>query len=189
MVSVDDAWFALAVTAHEVPFQRSTSECENVWLKSWTTPTATHDVAVAHDTPLNAFQLPAEEFGLVVIVHVVPFHRSISVDALCRLPGCHSPTAKQLVGLAHEMPCNSLSPSVDLFGVVATVQVVPSQCSTRVFGTPPSSRPAAKQLVADGHDTDINSAPRLPGCGTLTTVHAEPFQCSTRMRVFCPLAR
>ncbi len=59
-------------------------------------PTATHEVALVHATPVNSLKDAADPFGLGTIVHAVPFQASVSV--LSR----EDPTAMQNVGLVHE---------------------------------------------------------------------------------------
>ena len=189
MVSVDDARFALVVTAHTVPFQRSTSESDE-------RPTGVLDVA-DRDARRRARARHA--------LQQVPV-AGRGVRARGDRPGRAVPSfdqrrrGRQASGLPHaDRKAARRARARDGVQLVVAVgrlvrrrrhgprRAVPAQheCLRRA----PSRNPAAKQLVADGHDTDVNSAPEAPGCGTLTSVHAEPSQCSTRMRVGCPSAR
>jgi hypothetical protein len=85
------------------------------------------------------------------------------------------PTAKQLLGLAHDTPVRMLRSVPSGLGPVASDQVVPSHCSIKFV-------PTATQLVALEHDT-LSSA--LLYCGGLfglgTTDQVVPFHCSTRV--------
>src|SRR5258706_5102357 len=67
------------------------------------------------------------------------------------------------------------------FGLVATDQLVPFHCSTRVFGAAAVPEPpTAKQLVALGQETPLSSLISAPmGFGLVSTDQVVPFQRST----------
>ena len=85
------------------------------------------------------------------------------------------PTAKQLVGLAHDTWSRALSTEVTGFGPAAIDQLVPSHCSMR-------SVPTAKQLVGLAHDTLTSELAYCEGrFGLATTVQLVPSQCSVKV--------
>ena len=80
-----------------------------------------------------------------MIDQAVPFHRSTSVRP------APSPTARQLVVLAHATPVRSSPPG--RLGFETAVQRDPFQCSMRLDPSAvfPSETPTAQQLVVLGH--------------------------------------
>jgi hypothetical protein len=91
------------------------------------------------------------------------------------------PTAKQLVGFAHDTPASLTAPPVG-FGLEISDQLVPFHLMTDGRPTPPSSRtPTAKQLARLLHEALANEPdPAIP---LGTTRQLEPFQCSINIRL------
>src|SRR2546425_7564011 len=88
-------------------------------------------VVLAHETELSTDWFLIG-FGLAVTVHEVPSHVSTSVCGT--KPSSRAPTATQLVAFVQETPKSWPAPVVS--GLDATVQVVPSHLSMRVWNGP-----------------------------------------------------
>jgi len=96
-------------------------------------PTAKQLVMLVHETLARPFE-PVPWFGLVMIDHVAPFQRSISV--LARDLVDEPPTATQNLKLEHDTPDRTLAVAPDAFGLATTVQPDPVGCSTSVAVVP-----------------------------------------------------
>jgi hypothetical protein len=145
-------------------------------------PTAKHEVALAHETDVSAGLVLPAGFGLATIDHAVPFQRSTSVRGV--MPLLASPTAKQLVVLAHETPKRSLFPAPAGFGLATIDQAEPFQRSMSVLAGLTPDTPTAKQLVALGHETENRPGNGEPlGLGLATIDHTVPFQRRTSVLV------
>jgi hypothetical protein len=145
---------------HEDPFQISASGVEVAKPEDDSEPTATHHVALRHETPLNRAELPVGSAEAAVIVHVVPFQVSTSPSE------APDPTATQNVGSAHDTPVRT--PGFASAGVLVTVHDVPSQLSANGMPDMPW-RPTATQYEAVGHDTELTlSAVGFPAVGAVT---------------------
>ena len=98
------------------------------------------------------------------------------------------PTAKQLVGLEHEMAFNGLVLAGAGPALTTRVHAVPFQrAMSDCDGPPPAgdvkNSPTAKQALVLGHETPWKMLRVLPGFGLFTIAHAEPFQRSTKVSV------
>jgi hypothetical protein len=136
--------------------------------------TASRPVNVKVDTALVTFTLEKNEpgSGLATTVQFAPSQRSMI--PLMPVRDAKSPTAKQLVVLAHETPLRLDSMLPARFGVAMTFQLVPFHRSTNVrddeSGPDVEVSPTAKQLVAPGHeipDRLVAVAPFGAGLGTM----------------------
>jgi hypothetical protein len=96
--------------------------------------------------------------GLGTMVQVVPFQDSMSVLGRPVLV-MYEPTAVQSLAETQETPMRSFMPLRwgAALGLGTTVQVVPFQDSTRVFGAVPASEslPTAAQSLADTQETSL----------------------------------
>ena len=180
------AAFGLARTDHDDPFQDSVSVCAvpDVLKRR---PTAVQLALLIHDTPERALLAKSGAFGLVIVDHCTPFHRSVKVRYESSTPGrSYSPTAKQCVALEHE-----ISASLKFWSVpngsdggsstVSCDQTEPfhrpeNDCSALPSMVPDSKGyvPTARQLVALEHDTEVKAPGKL---GFETTDHCAP-QCT-----------
>src|SRR5437870_2835265 len=94
----------LGTIAQLVPFHHSTSVSNSVsrgpsvWPNH---PTAKQLVVLVHDTPRRTLDGTPDGLGLETIAQLAPFHCSIRVTMPYELLS-ESPTAKQLVVLAHD---------------------------------------------------------------------------------------
>jgi len=84
-----------------VPFHPSASilRCPLLWLKL---PTAVHDEAAEHDTPLMSLGSAPVPLGVVWVVHVVPSERSARTDCGTPKPAANPPAAVQAVAAVHD---------------------------------------------------------------------------------------
>src|SRR5438552_15770326 len=73
---------------------------------------------------------------------------------------------------------------------VETDHVEPFQCSSRICSSPVplSYQPAAHTSLEETAATLNSRLSLAPWLGLEATLHAEPFQCSIRVRFGCPLA-
>jgi hypothetical protein len=148
-------------------------------------PTAKQLFALGHDT-LDKRSTGAPGFGLVTIVQVEPFQRSMSVKVFEPSPEPPAalksvPTAKHVVALAHDTLARLLSLRTNggfsaRFGLGVIVQVEPFHCSMRVWVAPWVKPPTAVQLVVFVHETLARPLGSLPWFGLGTIDHVEPFQ-------------
>jgi hypothetical protein len=146
------------------PSQRSAKGAPNP-------PTAMQDVAELHDTPKRLS--PGADWTL----HCVPSHRSTSS------PGLESrdqlPTAVHAVGDVQLTAFSWLGAAPLGFGVVWSVQLVPSQRSAIVAGGIVFMvLPTAVQALLDVQDTPARES--SAGAGTVSAVQVLPFQCSAK---------
>src|SRR5690348_4309662 len=118
-------------------------------------PTATHEVVVAHSTPNGSVDAEPVGAPFGTTDQVLPFQRSIKGRLLDMPPAYDNlkldPTAVQLVGAAHETAVSELLWLGS--GLGATDHRLPCQCrmsgftySTLLF-LKPLVHPTAKQLV------------------------------------------
>ncbi len=83
-----------------------------------------------------------EGAGVVIVVHVEPFHRSTRFpDVVC---DSHEPTATQALVAEHETLDRSLKMAAGPFGLATVDHVVPFHLRTSVFVP---ELPTAKQVV------------------------------------------
>ncbi len=85
---------------HVLPLNRSTSVRQHSDAVTSCNPTATHAVALTHDTPRRS--PPIFGFGVATIDHAFPFQCSIKVLPAATLGDDSWPTAKQLAPLVHD---------------------------------------------------------------------------------------
>jgi len=99
--------FGLVVIVQVDPFHDST----NVWNvpDASVPPTASQKAEPMHETPFRrARSAPVSVgFGLGMMVHVAPFHSSVSV--LVVVPAVEVPTAMQKVAEVHDTPFSTLT--------------------------------------------------------------------------------
>ena len=85
---------------------------------------------LGHDKPVSATSVAPLGFGLLRIDQLVPVQCSLRVRSLVpNAPVLYLPVAKQFVALGHDSALNELEVVPVGFGTVATVHVVPFQCS------------------------------------------------------------
>ena len=132
-------------------------------------------MALAHQMLFSAARVYATPtpggFGLGTMVQVEPSQRSANVVAVWGLCDC-DPTARQLLGLAHDTPTSAPPPRGGL--ALATVaQLDPLPRTTRGCSTPELStnQPTAVQLVALVHEIPDNAEFELGGPGVPATDH------------------
>ena len=143
-------------------------------------PTATHAVALTHETPVRSSAPDAA--GAARIVQALPSHRSVS-----DLPFDDRPTAKHFVGLEQDTASSTLEPTTVEPGTTVHFEPSHRSMSGRVVPLPTEpTAPTAKQTNV-GHDTESNRFARAPaavsGFGLSTSAQLRPFQRSTRVRV------
>ena len=97
-------------------------------------------------------------FGLAIVDHEEPFHRSMSVRHAPPEPD--RPTAKHTVAVGHETPANDASVAPAGFGLATADQVAPFGRSTSVTTLPAAFVycPTPKHFVAVAHDTPASEA-------------------------------
>jgi hypothetical protein len=124
------ARFGLATMVQLTPFHRSTS----VWPpfpSPLPVPTAKQLVTVVQDTPERPLKDAPGGLGLAAIDQLVPFQCSISGRAPELLKSW--PTVKQLLALIHDTAEREFSVVSEGLGLATMDQLVPFQCSIRVF--------------------------------------------------------
>lgn len=114
----------VAWIAQLVPFQRSASGNSSKLLVV-VYPTATHELADAHETPSRIADLTPLTLGVASTVHWLPLQRA----AIVELPA--TPTAMHELAEVHETDCRELAFGAGL-GVDAIVQRAPFQRSESV---------------------------------------------------------
>jgi hypothetical protein len=149
--------------AHLRPFQRSASGTEaSSLLVEY--PTAVHDRAEMHDTPVKRLKPSTPACGTGWVAHLRPFQRSASgtpeASSLTEYP-----TAVHARSDVHDTPVRPFS-SDAVPGVRCTFHLRPFQCTATGPG------PTAMHALADVHDT----AARAPLPGTRRSAHLRPFQ-------------
>ena len=128
---------------------------------------------LGHETlPKRLSADESDELGLVTIVQLVPSQRSVNVFA-ARLDAetvMELPTAIQLAADAHETPASEVSAAPPAFGVATIDQLVPFQCSARLFcDVDVDENPTAAQSLALAHDTPLSCVSFEPtGVGEAT---------------------
>jgi hypothetical protein len=176
----------LATIVQLVPFQCSVNVFSvEVEVKELiTSPTAMQLAADGHDTPTSsaAAFVPAGR-GEVTIDQFVPFQ--CSARAFWDVDVEENPTAAQSVSLAQDTPFHSVSFDPVGFGEATIDQVVPFHRSINpviIEFDAFVEEPTAKQSVAVGHDTPLNSASDAPsGPGVAARIQLVPFQCSANV--------
>jgi len=95
-------------------------------------PTATHEVALVHATPVSSLKDVWDPFGLGTIVQALPFQVSVSV--LSR----EDPTAMQNVGLVHDTADRDCASVGDVFalGTIVHVETVAAEAVAESASTP-----------------------------------------------------
>jgi hypothetical protein len=162
------AGFGLATIDHAEPFQCSMSVLAG---PRPATPTAKQLVALGHATENRPGDGDPLGLGLATIDHAVPFQRSMSV--LVSPFDCDAPTARQLVALAHAMSSTYVPPpgAVATFGLAMIDQLVPFQRSiNELFHRPSVTTPTARQVVAVGQATPVNTPLGAPAGLALGTI-------------------
>jgi hypothetical protein len=176
----------VATIVQAVPFHVSASDWDVP--DAFVSPTAWQNTAPAHDTALNSAESPLGRvpFGLVTMVHAVPFHISVSVTV--EVPEAAVPTAMQNEPPLQETPKKSLSPEPAGLGLVTMFQAVPFHCSMRVeVVAPATDEPTATQSVALAQETALSCDWSVAGgAGAVAAVHAVPSHCSMRGRLVEP---
>src|ERR1700722_14864029 len=115
---------------HAVPFQERANVAGEGAEAALAWPTALHVVALKQETPVSPWLNVVEVFGLVVIVHAVPFQ--VSIRFWSRGPAALlCPTASQKPVPAHETARRRLPVPVVAGGVVTSVQAVPFHISLK----------------------------------------------------------
>jgi hypothetical protein len=110
------------------------------------------------------------DVGVVIVVHVDPFHRSTRLpDVAC---DSHEPIATQASGAEHETLDRSLKTAAGPFGLATVDQVVPFHLRTSVFVP---ELPTAKQVVVVGHARFSMLPP--PPTLLFDAVHEVPSHC------------
>ena len=148
----------------------------------FTVPTAKQLAVVRHDTALRllvrapagpapgAFDQcpPASTFASAVL--------AVDVPELV-------PTARQLVGLAHDTPASELWVAKAGSALVTRAHAVPFQVSMSDFRSDdPYAFPTATHAFVAAHDTPANSPVPETALGLATIDHAVPFQRSVSVR-------
>jgi hypothetical protein len=115
-------------------------------------PTAAHDGAVVHDTPLRFVLSAPDRLGVVWIDQLMPFQPSASVSCVT-LEEAVSPTPSHELADVHETARTSLTCLPATPGAAWVVQVVPFHCSMSGALEMSSGEPAATHSLAVGHET------------------------------------
>ena len=138
-------------------------------------PTAKQFVALEHETLCRTVEVAPAGFPLGTIDQFVPFHRSIKLFVVVLVDD--DPTAKQLVGLAHETPFSVATMIAgSMLGLGRLTHALPfHRSNTGRVTAPPKESPTAKQLVVAGHATARSSLREAPVGGAVID-HAVPFQ-------------
>src|SRR5712692_2933095 len=124
-----DLTFGLEMTLHLEPSQCSISVFAGLVLLS-ESPTAQISWEEIATTPVRSLRNDPT-LGLETILHLMPFQCSISVFPELVLLLKEFPTAHMLLAETADTETRSL-PDDATFGLVTTLQVVPSQCSISV---------------------------------------------------------
>jgi hypothetical protein len=119
---------AAAWSDQVVPFHFSTTGV----LVSIGAPTAVHEVAAGHETPLS-IGLPDGGLGVVWIVQLLPFHRSARVLVGNEFVVEYPPTAVHAAEALQDTPPNVASVVPDGSGVVWIVQLLPFHRAARIL--------------------------------------------------------
>src|SRR5215472_7868329 len=168
----------LATTLQLVPFQCSASVCPvpAALRKRPTAHTSVAETAAAAARLLN----PVLALGLATALQLVPFQCSIRVCVAPLALGRKSPTAQTSPAETAVTPFSSLF-CVLALGLGTTLQLVPFQCSMRVWDGPKpetTKLPTAHTSWAETAATASRMLSAPPGLGLGTTRHLWPFQCS-----------
>ena len=140
-------------------------------------PTPMHAEAPGQATPINRPPMPPGTFEVAWRVHLLPSHRSATVEAAPELSE-EAPTAVHADADEHETLFRKAPCDPDGFGVDFTVHFVPFHCSASVTPAPELSVvPTALQAEDDAHDTESRMGDG-PGLGVDSMLHAVPFHCS-----------
>ena len=142
-------------------------------------------IGLEHETAWRWLLDPSSAFGVGTFDQLAPASAFTSVD---HCDEYELPTAKQLVGLEHEIAFKGLVLAGAGPVLTTRVHVVPFQrAMSDCDGPPPAgdvkNSPTAKQVSALGHETPWKMLRVLPGFGLATIDHAVPFQRSTRVSV------
>ena len=131
-----------------VPFQRSASgDCGDTALLLLKDPTAVHELAELHDTPLRMAKKAPLGLGVAWTVQLLPFQRSASGAPP------EMPTVMHEVAEVHDTACRALELALGL-GLGSIAQRLPFQRSASVFWRPV---PTAMHAFAALHDTPIRA--------------------------------
>ena len=158
------AGFGDATIVHVLPFHCSTRV--SVLEARWALPTATHQVALRHDTEESVVTVEPVGLGLGTTAQAEPFHARASVPELV------DPTAAQKLGPAHETPSKVSLVVEGWLGLVTIDQAVPFHCSISVAPVAVVSCPTATQkdeLTQVTPDRWFGSVGEADG--TVTLVH------------------
>src|SRR6266496_524429 len=125
--------------------------------------------------------------GLAATFHVKPFQCSMRMRFWFRCPPRkYSPTAQQFEELGQEIDDRKLYVAPTGLGLLTMTHCDPFQRSTSVLRCSPSESPlapTAMQLEVPLHATPPSWLDGTGRFGLFTMDQAEPFQCSTRVRV------
>src|SRR5215472_1984640 len=152
-----------ATTCQAVPSQCSV----RTWFSKSKLPTAMQLAALRHETPARPLCCVPAGTAAASTLQLCPSQRSATGWLSGRPAANCSPTAMQLLALAHEIPNNAVLPAVPSDGVACTCQLVPSHASASgTLGLPGEVGrydPTAMQLVAAVHETADSEAAAAPG--------------------------
>jgi len=165
--------FGVVCSLQDDPFHCSTSVTVSPEKVSVVLPTAVHEVAEVHDTPLKTELMLPPRFGVPCVTHFDPFQRSATV----KFRSAELPTAVHALAEVHDTPLKT-EPSYG-FGEVWIVQRDPFHRSASVASSPPVAfpvDPTAVHTVAEMHDTSLNTESVLAPFGVVWIVHEDPFQ-------------
>jgi len=148
-----------------------------------------HAEAPGQATPISRPPWPPGTFDVAWRVHLLPSHRSATVEAAPELSK-EAPTAVQADEDVHETLFRKANCDPDGFGVDFTVHFVPFHRSASVTPAAPelSVVPTAVHAEDDVHDTEVRMGDG-PGLGVDWMLHAVPFHRSASVpRLEAPTA-
>ncbi len=174
--------FGVGWTVQAVPFQRSAA-VRAIPEAECCSPTAVQADGEVHEIPPRKVWTEPTGLGVVRMVHLVPFHRSVrgrtglDCDAVVK----YAPAAMQSEADVHEMPSRPLPWAPAGLGMGWMVHRVPFHRSARV---PDGDIPTAMHAEGDVQDTALREAPATVGMGCV--LHLVPFHRSASA-LFAPV--